>query len=175
MITLDDAIIACEKLLSEQGVRGVYHDNISTFLSTLKAKAEPLFIKDDATGFILEAAMQKGFDTIDDDIELYVVSGAKLIEFVQLVQAHPVRMVLFCPACGVQHIDAAERAPLMYDQMQDAPKVWDNPPHRSHKCADCGHIWRPADTPTEGVRELESVGKNDNEPRIREHDGRIKP
>src|SRR5574340_600312 len=24
-------------------------------------------------------------------------------------------------------------------------KGWDNPPHRSHLCHGCGHIWRPAD------------------------------
>jgi hypothetical protein len=54
--------------------------------------------------------------------------------------ADPIPMVLHCPACGWQHIDE--------------PKGdWTNPPHRSHLCAGCGHIWRPFDFPTVGVAE----------------------
>ncbi|MEW2894476.1 hypothetical protein [Stenotrophomonas maltophilia] len=63
----------------------------------------------------------------------------------------PVPMVLHCPRCHVQHIDAPdERTP-----------GWKNPPHRSHLCHGCGLIWRPADVPTIGVERTQTTGKND--------------
>lgn len=71
----------------------------------------------------------------------------------------PLDMVLFCPACGLQHVD------------EPTPGKWDNPPHRSHLCAGCGHIWRPADFPTNGVTEIATRGQYDSEP-IRNH-GRV--
>lgn len=65
---------------------------------------------------------------------------------------HPIDMVLHCPACGVQHIDEPdERTP-----------DWKNPPHRSHLCHGCEHIWRPADIATNGVRAIVTQGKNDS-------------
>jgi len=69
----------------------------------------------------------------------------------------PIDMILYCPACGTQHIDAPENtltAPCEDD-------VWTNPPHRSHLCASCGHIWRPADVPTNGVSAIATRGKDD--------------
>lgn len=63
----------------------------------------------------------------------------------------PIPMILFCPACGCQHIDVPDGE-------------WINPPHRSHLCETCGHIWRPADAPTSGVLEIASRGKNDDNP-----------
>lgn len=60
----------------------------------------------------------------------------------------PIDMVLYCPICGLQHIDA----PSAY---------WTNPPHRSHLCAGCGHIWRAADVPTNGVRRTKTAGEHD--------------
>ena len=63
----------------------------------------------------------------------------------------PIKMVLHCPRCSRQHIDAP------------GPD-WDNPPHRSHLCAYCNCVWRPADVPTEGVAEVETHGKADNWP-----------
>lgn len=66
----------------------------------------------------------------------------------------PIPMMLFCPRCGNQHIDEPdERTP-----------DWDNPPHRSHLCHDCGCIWRPADVATVGVDSIHSAGKADNWP-----------
>lgn len=58
-------------------------------------------------------------------------------------------MLLFCPKCGVQHVDAPSEG-------------WTNPPHRSHLCHACGTIWRPADVPTEGVASISTAGKADN-------------
>jgi hypothetical protein len=64
----------------------------------------------------------------------------------------PIDMILFCPACGVQHIDEVRNG------------VWENPPHRSHLCYGCGHIWRHADVPTNGVAAIKTVGKADSPP-----------
>lgn len=60
----------------------------------------------------------------------------------------PIDMVLHCPACGTQHIDAPDG-------------VWTNPPHRSHLCHHCSHIWRPADVATNGVASIQTRGKDD--------------
>lgn len=91
----------------------------------------------------------------------------------------PIDMVLHCPACGLQHIDADEAADFKpagecacagadslceccianRDLYED---LWRNPPHRSHLCAGCGHIWRPADVPTNGVAAVKTKGKADS-------------
>lgn len=59
----------------------------------------------------------------------------------------PIPMRLYCPQCGAQHIDAPDEA-----------IGWANAPHRSHLCAKCGHIWRPADVATTGVENLKGEG-----------------
>lgn len=65
----------------------------------------------------------------------------------------PIPMVLYCPNCGLKHVDAPSEG-------------WDNPPHRSHLCryedGGCGGIWRPADVPTVGVEAIETRGQADN-------------
>jgi len=63
----------------------------------------------------------------------------------------PIDLILHCPSCGRQHIDAA-----------DAKSGWDNPPHRSHLCANCGCVWRPADVPTNGVASIATRGRADS-------------
>lgn len=60
-------------------------------------------------------------------------------------------MVLHCPVCGLQHIDAPEPA-----------NGWTNPPHKSHLCHGCKHIWRPADVPTNGVETIKTRGDKDS-------------
>lgn len=52
-------------------------------------------------------------------------------------RAAPIDMVLFCPNCGKQHVDAPEPdlGPSK-DGSGDMP-LWSNPPHRSHLCHDC--------------------------------------
>jgi rubredoxin len=75
----------------------------------------------------------------------------------------PIDMVLFCPDCGLQHVDAPEPAPdVMPGSAFDGAGGWTNPPHRSHRCAGCGHIWRPADVPTNGVAATKTKGKADS-------------
>lgn len=79
----------------------------------------------------------------------------------QQAEAVPVDMVLYCPKCGTQHIDMKEIR--FIDRGPNSPPgnqtVWDNPPHKSHLCHGCGHIWRPSDTPTNGV-EATASGKD---------------
>jgi hypothetical protein len=72
-------------------------------------------------------------------------------------QVEPIDMVLHCPKCGKKHIDAPEEhwnRAYLYS--------WENPPHRSHLCYSCGHIWRPADVPTNGVYAVRTKGKADS-------------
>lgn len=72
-------------------------------------------------------------------------------------ETKPIDMVLHCPKCGRQHIDAPEEhwnRQFLYS--------WENPPHRSHLCHGCGHIWRPADVPTNGVQAVKTKGKADS-------------
>jgi hypothetical protein len=63
----------------------------------------------------------------------------------------PIDMILFCTQCGRQHLDEPQ-----------PEKNWDNPPHRSHECQHCGHVWRPADVPTNGVAEIKTKGLRDH-------------
>jgi hypothetical protein len=88
------------------------------------------------------------------------------------IQAVPVDMVLHCPKCGFQHVDEPESNDAYTERLfesswwelgGDKPERWTNPPHRSHLCAACGHIWRPADIPTNGVKAIQTRGKNDSE------------
>lgn len=60
----------------------------------------------------------------------------------------PIDMVLHCPQCHAHHIDQPHG-------------TWTNPPHRSHLCANCHFIWRPADVPTNGVLQVTTRGKED--------------
>ena len=77
--------------------------------------------------------------------------------------AEPIDMVLHCPACGMQHIDAVEELPVpMPGSSFEGSAGWTNPPHRSHLCHGCGHIWRPADVPTNGVEAVKTCGKADS-------------
>lgn len=80
------------------------------------------------------------------------------------VLAEPINMVLHCPKCGRQHIDAREGPIIHRDSGSTMDWVWDNPPHRSHLCRGCEHIWRPADVPTNGVTAIKTKGKNDSPP-----------
>lgn len=80
-------------------------------------------------------------------------------------------MILHCPACGVQHVDAPEAPPpgtgrAQFEMTGGRSALWTNPPHRSHLCrpedGGCGHIWRPADVPTNGVLCIQTRGSADS-------------
>lgn len=76
----------------------------------------------------------------------------------------PIDMVLHCPKCGAQHVDAPEGTGTFYgtDENPVELMLWDNPPHKSHFCHACGYIWRPADVPTNGVLAINTKGKDDS-------------
>jgi hypothetical protein len=91
-------------------------------------------------------------------------------------------MVLHCPKCHMQHIDrpnhwaddeapceppmegmtAPEDAVARTAALRAYEEAWTNPPHRSHLCHGCGHIWRPADVPTNGVAAVKTTGHADS-------------
>jgi hypothetical protein len=68
----------------------------------------------------------------------------------------PIDLLLFCPMCGEQHIDEPQ-----------PEKNWTNPPHRSHECQFCAHVWRPADVATNGVLKTATKGQRDGTARPR--------
>lgn len=70
-------------------------------------------------------------------------------------EIQPIDMILFCPACGLQHVDISQ-----------PEKGWDNPPHKTHECQGCGHLWRPAAAPTNGVADV-PLGASDTRPAVR--------
>jgi hypothetical protein len=95
-------------------------------------------------------------------------------------------LLLFCPNCGKQHIDKAEPNVCQdcgHDRNEhfnagernvcsggwrgnsgcqcDGFTAWLNPPHKSHRCDNCNHVWRPADVPTNGVAVIKTRGKQD--------------
>lgn len=70
-------------------------------------------------------------------------------EVMRVLHNVPLDIVLFCPKCQVQHID-------------EPMGEWTNPPHRSHLCNSCKHVWRLADVPTNGVERVETCGKRDS-------------
>jgi hypothetical protein len=51
----------------------------------------------------------------------------------------PKPVQLFCPQCGVLHLDEGE---------------WATRPHKTHQCQSCKHEWRPFPYPTVGVAEV---------------------
>lgn len=85
---------------------------------------------------------------------------------------NPIPMILFCPNCGLQHIDAPGDPESFTDEpgrrwANPMRSGWTNPPHRSHLCEACDHVWRPADVATEGVAEIRTRGMIDDDPPIR--------
>lgn len=80
----------------------------------------------------------------------------------ELIASEPIPMILYCPACGLQHIDEADTHDEAGDKLMQGKTPWDNPPHRSHLCAGCGTIWRPADRATVGVEAIETRGVDDS-------------
>ncbi len=79
----------------------------------------------------------------------------------------PIPMILYCPVktCGAQHIDEPEPETVICTPKGHPIGIverWDNPPHRSHLCATCGHIWRPSDEFTTGVKAIQTKGANDD-------------
>lgn len=104
----------------------------------------------------------------------------------------PIDMIIHCPKCGVQHVDAPEpdicecgcdvechkENGECYGKavtIKPGPRTvhcpctgfkiaWNNPPHKSHLCHGCGIVWRPANIYTNGVESLASRGVRDTWP-----------
>lgn len=82
-------------------------------------------------------------------------------------ESAPINLLLFCPSCGEQHVDAARPGVCETCGAAESEcvcanfKAWLNPPHKSHRCNFCNHVWRPADVPTNGVAAIESRGSRD--------------
>jgi hypothetical protein len=88
----------------------------------------------------------------------------------------PIDMVLHCPMCGLQQIDAPDANPQwcvgcspdgengteVCSGCGEGKGKWTNPPHRSHLCHGCKYVWRPADVPTNGVTAVKTKGKDDS-------------
>jgi hypothetical protein len=75
-------------------------------------------------------------------------------------------MLLFCPQCNAQHVDAPETERNYQARLSNAMPAelgprWTNPPHKSHLCHNCGNVWRPADVATNGVAEIKTRGTRD--------------
>lgn len=99
----------------------------------------------------------------------------------------PLPMLLWCPVCHEQHIDAPEPACPFFIPFNDAEtKIagafcvkaeghqgdhsqaeedmrWMNPPHKTHKCHNCGTKWRPCVLNTTGIAFVKP-GENDTWP-----------
>lgn len=106
----------------------------------------------------------------------------------------PIDMILHCPNCHEQHIDAPEPDICVCGHQQghhhtdrygaacwtrvnygkggrhcrcDGFKIaWDNPPHKSHLCHNCKTVWRPSDFATNGVAEIKTRGEKDSWPEV---------
>lgn len=82
----------------------------------------------------------------------------------------PIDMLLFCPNCGEQHVDEAK--PDLCETCGKSKRncscafftAWLNPPHKSHRCSKCNHVFRPANVPTNGVAEIKTKGERDGNP-----------
>lgn len=84
MTSLEDAVDALNRLEASPDV-----DIIQNFFESLRAKLTPVSIPTDEEGFILEGAMQHGFDLIDDDATLYVVGAQALIDYTKRQRGAP--------------------------------------------------------------------------------------
>lgn len=120
------------------------------------------------------AAMVADADTafLCTDHHEHVASAyrAALAAAPEVVMPLPIDMVLHCPKCHLQHLDAPEPDQFRHQPGEDLLSGtlhhslgWDNPPHKSHLCHGCGYIWRPADVPTNGVAAVKTKGKNDSQ------------
>lgn len=95
------------------------------------------------------------------------VINFKKINLTDSLSVTPVDKELYCPECSHRHIDKAEPNRCEkcgfaeIERFEDSQcrtnescgdfTAWLNPPHKSHRCHNCNHVWRPFDFPTNGV------------------------
>jgi hypothetical protein len=104
-------------------------------------------------GYYDPAAVDEPLVRQSDALAAIAAREARIVELEK-----PIDMVLYCPACLEQHIDRDEG---QHVAPHGDATVWRNPPHKSHLCQHCGHQWRPADVPTNGVLRTKTRGKDD--------------
>lgn len=93
-ITVEDAQRAFtmleQNVLHDFAPKPNQFDIVRTFLDVLAKRGEPeQVINSDEEGYILEGAMQQGFDMVDDNGNLFVVHTNDLIKYVQAQRAIP--------------------------------------------------------------------------------------
>ena len=110
-----------------------------------------------------EAVVVRKQTNIDPFVLWEHIMGSKwaMTGKIELGESAPIDMLLYCPNCGVQHIDRPD-TPEDGADWNDPEIAWANPPHRTHLCHACGCTWRPADVPTNGVEAIKTEGENDS-------------
>ncbi len=110
---------------------------------------EVIVLNDFALYMAIEALENLGQDSLAEGLK--AIQGSARV---------PIPMILHCPKCHTQHIDAPGET-IEVRGGEVCVDKWDNPPHRSHKCQKCNTTWRPADVCTTGVARIETKGKAD--------------
>lgn len=151
--------MAANNLLADMGDGENYAENcllavIDFYINVAKIQAgkNPMFSKfiDWLDNHIVCKILQFG----GQSLQVQVLQEVR--KMINPILDDPVDMILFCPCCGKQHIDAPEKHPLIGPRY-----AWNNPPHRTHLCAGCGTEWRPADIATNGIAEIKTKRQGD--------------
>lgn len=130
-----------------------YTDGLElTWCADRQHRTDVLYVRADIAEEANRRAEQLAADWGISQIEIAELRGRLNASAVPAASVQPVDMILHCPACHTQHIDAPD----------DRTPEWSNPPHRSHLCHACKHIWRPADVATNGVAAITTKGRADS-------------
>ena len=119
-------------------------------------------------------AVRAAIEAISTGRPANALENLRVLEMHLRAQSGVVPMILHCPRCRMQHIDEPWHPGLGCRRERDnrdldrggtpiSIEAWQNPPHRSHLCAGCGFIWRPADVPTTGVAAITTRGQSDTD------------
>lgn len=141
---MDDRI-KCIKSIEAVDERLVREPSIVIEKDSVRVIRSPRVIQIEVRG--VDAMGRQKWDDVSDHIGYAKAALSLLVDEVTTLRL-PVEMILYCPRCGLQHVDAPDS---------------DLGPHRSHLCAnpDCRCTWRPADVATRGVREIRTQGEGD--------------
>lgn len=93
-----------------------------------------------------------GYESVTEVID---VTPNEYGDLMRVLHRKPIDMVLFCPQCHTQHIDAPETQEVQLASGIAEVPLWRNPPHHKHLCAVCGTLWKPARVATNGVQSLD--------------------
>lgn len=131
----------------------------------LKALVDLKVLKEGFTRSLYHLGRERDIQTYARQKPRAWARAQRVVGEAEISEPPPIPMVLYCPNCGAQHVDAAEPCPdegcPHYGTPHGHPELWANPPHRAHLCHACGTIWRPADVATTGVAHIQTKGKAD--------------